>query len=43
LTIMGQRVFPQRNLEPLHRTQRLLREARVIIWLSPLAKVLLFM
>jgi len=41
---MGQRVFPQRNLEPLHRTQRLLCEARVTIWLSPLAEVpLLFM
>ena len=41
LTIMGQRVFPQRKREPLHKTQRLLPDARAVIWLSAATELLL--
>lgn len=34
LSIIGQRVLPQRNLAPLHITHRLSCRLRVIIWLS---------
>ena len=34
LSMMGQRVLPQRKREPLQRTQRLFWLARAVIWLS---------
>jgi hypothetical protein len=36
-TIIGQRVFPQRNRDPLHKTQRLLPDVLATIWLSPVS------
>jgi hypothetical protein len=39
--MMGQRVFPQRNREPLQRTHRLLPDARAVIWLSAATELLL--
>jgi hypothetical protein len=40
LTIIGQRVLPQRFLEPLHKTHKLFCLVRVVIWFSSMAALL---